>query len=429
MASLFQPPAFLSNTNIYEVNIRQYTAEGTFNAFSEHLPRLKEMGVEILWLMPIHPIGKVKRKGTLGSYYSISDHKGVNPEFGSAADLKDLITKAHALGMRVIFDWVANHAAWDHVWTKSNPDFFVKDKTGNFKPPFDWDDVIQIDHANNEQQHAMIAAMQYWLTDFDIDGFRADLAHLTPLQFWKNARLKLTPFKKDLIWLAETEEISYHEAFDISFTWKWMHATEQWYKKEISLKDCVAVLKEYKSDFPPPAKRMFFTSNHDENSWNGTEYEKYGCLAKAFAVFSCMYPGVPLVYSGQELPNMRRLKFFDKDEISWKNENELSELYKKLFALRKKSADLYSEGTVTFLENEISENILAFKLSSGDREIFVLLNMNENKISRNIFLEYIDHKYRNIFSEEILDLRSEYIFSADGGGYIVLEKWFPADIS
>ncbi len=229
--SLFQPPAFLNNAVIYEVNIRQYSPEGTFNAFAAHLPRLKELGADILWLMPIHPIGLKKRKGTLGSYYSISDHKGINPEFGNAGDLRSLVTKAHAFGMKIIIDWVANHTAWDHVWTKTHPEFFVRNDKGDLTAPYDWDDVIQIDHSNSGEQVAMQDAMQYWIEEFDIDGFRADLAHLTPLQFWKDARLKLTPLKKDLVWLAETEEIFYHEAFDISYTWEWMHATEKFSKK------------------------------------------------------------------------------------------------------------------------------------------------------------------------------------------------------
>jgi alpha-amylase len=210
---------WIATTNIYEVNIRQYSAEGSFNAFSKSLPRLKDMGVEVLWFMPIHPIGKINRKGTLGSYYSIADFKAVNPEFGTADDFKNLVKLAQDMGMKVIMDWVANHAAWDNVWTKDHPEYFVQDEAGNFKPPYDWTDVIQIDHHNIAEQDAMIDAMQYWVTEFDIDGFRADLAHLTPLAFWHKARTAIEPLKANLLWLAESEEVNYHEVFDATFTW------------------------------------------------------------------------------------------------------------------------------------------------------------------------------------------------------------------
>ena len=223
----FKRADWLATTNIYEVNTRQYTSEGTFIAFSKELPRLKDMGVEALWFMPIHPIGKINRKGKLGSYYSIMDFKAVNSEFGTADDFKDLIKKAHGLGMKVIMDWVANHAAWGNVWTIDHPEYFERDDNGNFKPPYDWTDVIQIDHSNETEQDAMIDAMKFWVTDFDIDGFRADLAHLTPLEFWKKARTAIEPLKPGLFWLAETEEINYHEVFDASFTWEWMHSTEE----------------------------------------------------------------------------------------------------------------------------------------------------------------------------------------------------------
>lgn len=176
--SIFKQPSFLASSNIYCVNLRQYTAEGTFNAFSNHLPRLADMGVEIVWFMPIHPIGKVKRKGTLGSYYSISDYTDTNSEFGCKQDFKKLVDAAHALNIKVIIDWVANHSAWDNVWTKNHPDFFERDEQGNFKPPYDWDDVIQINHSNPQQQQAMIDAMLFWIREFDIDGFRADLGIL-----------------------------------------------------------------------------------------------------------------------------------------------------------------------------------------------------------------------------------------------------------
>jgi alpha-amylase len=417
-------PIFLKSSNMYEVNIRQYTPEGTFNAFAAHLPRLKDMGVEILWLMPIHPIGIVNRKGTLGSYYSIQNFETVNPEFGTAEDFKSLIEKVHAIGMKIIIDWVANHTSWDNVWTKTNPAFFEHDANGNFKSPFDWDDVIQLNHTNGEQQKAMITAMKYWITNFDIDGFRADMAHLIPLPFWINARMQIAPFKKDLIWLAETEDIPYHQAFDVSYTWKWMHITEQFVKKEKSLWDCVATLQEYKRDFPTNAFRLFFTSNHDENSWNGTEYDKYGTLAKVFAVLACTYMGIPLVYSGQELPNTKRLQFFDKDEIAWQANVQLHDFYKTLFSLRKRKSNLYSaiDTSIYFFEELLSKNILAYQLKNEEEEVLVFLNMNTVGVLEYLDLPNINGLYKNIFIEAITEMPKKYLLELEGGGYCVFEK-------
>jgi alpha-amylase len=417
-------PAFLKNSNMYEVNIRQYTPEGSFNAFAAHLPRLKDMGVEILWLMPIYPIGVVNRKGTLGSYYSIQNFEAVNPEFGTLDDFKNLVQKVHALGMKIIIDWVANHAAWDNVWTKTNPEFFMHDEHGNFKNAFDWDDVIQINHANEGEQKAMTNAMKYWITNFDIDGFRADLAHLTPLPFWINARMQLAPFKKDLLWLAETEEINYHQAFDISYTWLWMHAIELFSKKEKSLADCVAILQEQKNTFPENALRLFFTTNHDENSWNGTEYEKYGVLAKAFAVFACTYIGVPLVYSGQELPNTKRLQFFDKDEIAWQPNIELHNFYKTLLALRKRNNALFSgnDTSINFFEELIPKNILAYQIKKDEAEIIVFLNLNNESILEYLSLPNVNGMYKNIFTEMGIEMPHKYLLGLEGGGYCVFEK-------
>ena len=416
----FSSPSFLATSNIYEVNIRQYTAEGTFNAFAKHIPRLKDMGVQILWLMPIYPIGLLNRKGTLGSYYSISDFEDVNPEFGTKTDFENLVKTAHENGLKVILDWVANHTAWDHVWTKTNPDFFENDEQGNFKPPFDWEDVIQINHSNIYQQLAMIDAMKYWVTNFDIDGFRADMAHLIPLQFWIDARAAITPLKNDLIWLAETEDIPYAQAFDITYTWEWMHASEDMCKQQVSLKETVNILEKYKNNFPANHYRLFYTSNHDENSWVATEYEKYGAFTKAMAIFSCMYKSVPLIYSGQELPNYKRLKFFDKDEIDWNENVELHHFYKTLYDVRKKYTTLFENPVIKLDEDSLNFNLLCYSIKNDSHELYVCLNFrgeNTNFVLKNIY-----GNYKNVFTDEILRIENELLFTTTTGGYLVLEK-------
>ena len=423
-ASMFTQPTFLRNSNLYEVNVRQYTQEGTFKAFGQHLPRLKDMGVEILWMMPIHPIGIERRKGTLGSYYSIQNHKGINPEFGTEEDFRALVINVHSLGMKIIIDWVANHTSWDNMWTKTNPEFFVKDSKGNFVTPYDWSDVIQIDHTCEAEQTAMIDAMHFWLKEFDIDGFRADLAHLTPLLFWKKARLNLSSLKKDLIWLAETEEVNYHEAFDISYTWKWMHATEQFVKCEITLADCVKVLSDYKKDFDENDLRLFFTSNHDENSWNGSEYDKYGIFAKAWGVFSILYASVPLIYSGQELPNYKKLQFFEKDVIKWIEDLQLQNFYKCLLALRKRNSVFANLKAANIYVDEllIEKNIFSMLIKSEEDVVLCAINFNNASTSEYIIFDATPGYYREIFSGKEVLLNRSFAFEKEAGGFCILEK-------
>lgn len=409
--------SFLHRTNIYEVNIRQYTNAGDFESFRKHLPRLKNMGVEVLWLMPIHPIGLKNRKGTLGSYYSSSDYFDINPEYGTKADFKALVEEVHSFGMKIIIDWVANHAAWDNRWTETNPDYFVRHENGEFLSPYDWTDVIQIDHNNEAAHYALREAMCYWVKEYDIDGFRADLAHLTPLRFWVKARQVTEAIKPDLIWLAETEDVSYYQAFDMSYSWKWMHKTEAFFKNDFSVQELINALNETRHHYPHKALEIFFTSNHDENSWNGTEFEKYGLYTKALTVFSYFYPwSVPLVYSGQELPNLKRLMFFDKDFIEWNELPQLNEFYSILNQERKSLAQTHH---IKFIHSD--KKLLAFHRSSGEEETLVFLNLDADNIS--IQSQGLTQgKYRNIFNADEIMITDEFGAMLQPGEFLVLKK-------
>ena len=420
----FTSPPFLTSSNIYSVNMRQFTEEGTFNAFAAHLPRLKDMGVDILWFMPIHPIGSRNRKGTLGSYYSISDFTDVNPEYGSKADFKNIVDQAHALGMKVILDWVANHAAWDNVWTVNHPDFFERDETGHFKAPYDWEDVIQFNHQNTEQQQCMIDAMKYWITDFDIDGFRADLAHLTPLPFWINARQQTSGIKKDLIWLAETEDIPYHDAFDISFTWQWMHASEAYCKGQKSFSDLLLTLHHYKNNFPENALRMYFTSNHDENSWTSTAYEKYGNNVKALSVFNATWYGIPMIYSGEEAGLNKRLFFFDKDFIDWTVDPSLHDFYKTLLHFRKGNPVIEAgfASFPTLLNNATAHNLLGYYRGINNHGLFVLINLSRQERHYIVDSEVADGQYLNVFNNNFQQLFSGDSLLLGAGEFLVLYR-------
>ncbi|HEX8313445.1 MAG TPA: alpha-amylase family glycosyl hydrolase, partial [Flavisolibacter sp.] len=380
---------WISTTNIYEVNLRQYTPEGTINAFTDHLPRLKDMGVETLWFMPITPISQLNRKGSMGSYYACSDYTSVALEFGSLEDFKTLVYQAHAMGMKVILDWVANHTGWDHWWTVEHPDWYEKDEhTGDFKKASGMDDIIELDFKNPALRKAMIEAMKFWVTETDIDGFRCDLAFWVELDFWIEAKPELEKIKP-LFWLGEMDPLDnpdYMQVFDAAYTWKWMHKTEQFYKGQAPFGDLLSILDQYQG---APGTKAWFTTNHDENTWNGTEYEKYGELAKALAVFGCTWPGVPLIYSGQELPNHKRLQFFEKDVIEWRSECELHTFYKTLFALKQTNPALSTDAELNVLMTDGNQQLLVFRRWKEKAEVVVAINFSRE--SRQVFLPQISN--------------------------------------
>jgi alpha-amylase len=267
----FETVDWAHSTNVYEVNLRQYTEAGTFNAFALELPRLKAMGVQTLWFMPITPIAQLNKKGTMGSTYACSDYTSINPEFGTMDDFKALVKKAHEMGFKVIIDWVANHTGWDHVWTKTHPEYYKKDSTGNFNKASGMDDIIELDYNNPDLRKAMIDAMEFWVNECDIDGYRCDLAFWVQLDFWKEARTALEKVKK-LFWLGEfdaLEKPEYMQVFDASYTWTWMHQSEEYYKEKIDLDSLRNVLERYDTAGGNNKMKLWFTSNHDENSWNG----------------------------------------------------------------------------------------------------------------------------------------------------------------
>lgn len=410
-------------TNIYEVNVRQYTLEGTFQAFAAHLPRLRDMGVETLWFMPITPISMECRQGTLGSYYACSDYQAVNPEFGSLEDFRNLVQQAHALGFKVIIDWVANHTGWDHVWVSRHPGFYMKNAANQFYDKNGWHDVIDLNYYDAALRRAMIDAMAFWVRECNIDGFRCDMAHLVPLDFWRQAREALQGLKP-LFWLAETENSAYLQVFDCCYAWHWMHETEKYFKGSSGLQQLRSVLHRYRRDFPPSARHLFFTTNHDENSWNGTEYEKYGNAAALLAVFSATWYGIPLVYSGQELPNTRRLKFFDKDLIEWTHAPVLHDFYKKLLELRSHHPAMEDHADTYPIElpAPVDDQVLIYIRRKGHQQVLVALNFSENPL----FVEWTDPSvhgsYTHLFTGAPVQLSAHELLAIKPRDYWVLVR-------
>jgi alpha-amylase len=420
---------WVRSTNIYEVNVRQYTPEGTFSAFEDQLPRLKDMGVQTLWFMPVTPIAQKNKKGSLGSYYACSDYTAINPEFGTLDDFKRLVATAHRMGFKVIIDWVANHTGWDHRWTTEHPDYYLRDSaTKDFKIASGMDDIIELDFNNPALVQAMIDAMKFWVKECDIDGFRCDLASWVELHFWQKARPQVDA-EKPLFWLGEFDELEnpdYGEVFDASYSWTWMHRTREFYQKQLPIEVLDTILQRY-SEIGDRSMRAWFTTNHDENSWNGTEYEKYGDMAKALAVFSITWNGVPLIYSGQELPiKDKRLKFFEKDPIPWTGTYELHDFYKTLFKLHATHSALRGgDSTVQSHRLRTSDNskIFAYLRKKGDREVLVVLNLSsQNQLRFDITDEKLTGNFKNVFSGAANDFTTAKSFEMQAWEYLVYEK-------
>ena len=427
MERLFSTVTWALSTNIYEVNVRQYTPEGSFSAFSTHLPRLKQMGVDTLWFMPITPISFLHRKGSLGSYYACSDYKAVNPEFGTLTDFKSLIAAAKELGFRIMIDWVANHTGWDHVWTRSNPDFYIRNEKGVFRPPFpDWSDTIQLDYTNPGMRRAMIDCMKYWVKECGIDGYRCDMAHLVPLDFWKEARKSVDQIKP-LFWLAETEEPSYHEVFDATYTWELLHTMEEYYRGDAGMNELDKVLYNYSEKFSETALRAYFTSNHDENSHSGSEYERMGESAIAFAVLCATWSNsVPLIYSGQELPlKDKRIRFFDHDPIEWTGRPALHDFYKGILNLRLTNPALRAadaQSRTYRLDTTANQSVFAFLRKNGTNEVLVLLNLSHSSTSFTIKGKLLSGIYADLYTGSQRQINNEDEHRLEGWAFRIYHR-------
>ena len=411
-------PEWSYNQSIYEVNLRQFSKNGTFQEFEEHLPHLKQLGVGILWFMPIHPIGEKNRKGTLGRYYSVKDYLNVNPAHGTLEEFKQLVKKIHKMGMYVIIDWVANHCAWDNQIVYDHPDWFTKDENGNHVSPVkDWADVIDFNFDNQEMRKYMLDALKFWIKEIDIDGFRCDVAGMVPIDFWNKVRLELDQIKP-VFMLAEWETPELHkQAFDMSYNWKLFKIMNAIAAGKKNASHIDAHLIEEKNTFALNDFRMTFTSNHDENSWNGTVYERLGKAAEVFAVLSLTFPGMPLVYSGQEACLDKRLSFFDKDEIEWKDCG-MKEIYTKLLNLKKENKALWNGfkgGELQRIHTSNDKAVFTYTRQVDNDKIFVITNLSPFGQSISLQENNFTGEYNDIFEQE------KVIFSGDEP--ISLKSW------
>ncbi len=419
-------PEWSKNATIYQINTRQFTPEGTFRAAEQHLPRLKNLGVDIVWLMPVHEIGVKNRKGSLGSPYSVKDYYSVNPEFGSLVDLRHFVDAAHALGMHVILDWVANHTAWDNPLVSEHPEWYARDWKGDFRPTpwWDWPDIIDLDYEQEDVRRYMTEALKYWVREVDIDGYRCDVAGFVPTDFWDNARKELDAIKP-VFMLAEWENRDLHaKAFDLTYAWSWNEAVHRICLGEADVNSLYVYYSWNEKAYPKDALRMLFVSNHDKNAWEGTEFEQFGDGLEAAIVLSVVSEGMPMLYNGQEAGNPRRLAFFEKDPIEWR-EHPLGDLYKTLFALKKANTALWNGkwgARMINVFNSVPDQVLSFVRQNQADKVFAVINFSARP-QVVTFHEALYHGvYRDYFKGESVELNSETQLALEPWEYRVYVK-------
>lgn len=419
-------PEWSKNIVMYEVNLRQYTPEGTLKAFEAHLPRLKSLGVDVLWFMPSFPIGIINRKGELGSYYSVKDFMDVNPEFGTLDDFREMLAKAHEMGFRVMLDWVPNHTSWDNPLAVQHPEYYMKDSLGKFTPPIgtDWTDVIQLDWSNKGLQDYMVDALKFWV-NMGVDGFRVDHPHNTPKEFWERARIELNTIKPVLL-LAEIEEPYdfLEKGFDMNYAWEHHHLMNSIAQGKDSASAMAKYFGREWEKYPNNTYRLQFLTNHDENSWAGTIDSLMGDAQKLFATMIFTDQAVPLIYSGQEDCLNKKLKFFVRDPIVW-DSCSLTGFYQNLIRLKKGNEALWNGdfgGPMVKITTDRDNKVFAYSREKNDNRVVVFLNLTKKSVTFMPELNGIGGEYTEYFSGEKVTFPLSVKCTLNPWGYKVYVK-------
>ncbi len=383
---------------IYEVYLRSFSHQGSFRVLEQRLPELKDLGVNVIWLMPIHPVGDLNRKGTLGSPYAVQDYYGINPEYGTLDDFRSLVKSVHAIGMRIIIDLVAEHAAWDSRLVMEHPEWFVKNDEGAITSPNPiWSDVAELNYGHHELRKYMIEMMKYWVRDIGVDGFRCDAAKNVPVSFWEHARTELDKIKPVMM-LAESALPEHHfDAFDVTYSWDVYDALSDVIDRttDATVFNDILTLEYYR--FPKGSLKLRFNTNHDENAWDAPAVAKFSPKgARTTAVLSFTYPGVPLIYNGEEAGNDKKLSLFEKVDIDWTKNLEFRAFYQVLAELRSSHGAL-RRGEYVPVINSGGGKVLSFVRRLGDDQVLVVLNLSRDQRScevaipmfkTNNFMEY-----------------------------------------
>ncbi len=421
-------PEWSYSAVLYEMNVRQLTPEGTLKAAEAKLEFLRSIGIDAVWLMPIYPIGQEQRKGSLGSYYSIADYCAVNPEFGSMADFDSFVAKAHALGIKVLIDWVANHTSRDAVWLRTKPaDWYEREADGAAKVPWDWTDTAKLDYSNRAVWRGQIEAMRFWVERHDVDGFRCDMAMLMPIEFWQEASAVLRAVKPDIFMLAEAEELNlFDRAFDMGYAWEIHHMMCDIAKGARRVWDLRNTLYADREKYPPRAMRMMFTSNHDENTWSGSEFTRFGDALDVMTALTFLWEAaMPLIYTGQEIGFDRSFAFFDRDPIVDYRPDRHTELYRRFVALKHGEKALQAGergGRMIEIENNANDCIMTFVREMDDSRVVALLNLSPYTIHADFNTGIYAGRYIDTMSGEETELPAHVERDMAPWSYTVLRK-------
>jgi glycosidase len=419
-------PEWSRDAVIYQINTRQFTPEGTFAAAEKQLPRLKDLGVDILWLMPVQEIGLKNRKGRLGSPYSIRDYRSVNAEYGDLDSLKHFVSTAHKLGLHVILDWVANHTAWDNPLTEQHPEWYARDWKNEFHSPAwtDWSDVIELDYSQPGLRRYMTETMKWWVTEVGMDGFRCDVAGFVPLDFWNRLRAELDAIRP-VFMLAEWEQRDVHaRAFDMTYEWGFYNTLHNIAQGKANATALVFHYYEKNNSWPFDAMRMVFVSNHDKNAWDGTQFEAFGNALENAIVLSFVSEGVPLIYNGQEAGNPKRLNFFDRDPIEWR-EHPVGELYRRLIVLKKKTPALWNGrwgADMVQITNSAPASVFSFVRAREDSKVFAVFNFSAQPKNVTFSEALYQGDYRDFTTGEAQSLGEDFSLDMPAWSYRVFTR-------
>src|SRR5438874_1699139 len=371
---------------IYQIFPRAFSAEGNFNGVTKQLDRLKELGVTILWLMPIHPIGQEKKKGTIGSPYAVRDYYGINPDYGTKEDLKKLIAESHRRGMKVIVDIVANHTSWDSVLMK-HPDWYKHDAKGNITYPYDWTDIAALNYASPELRRYMTDMLKYWIREFDLDGFRCDVAGEVPTDFWENARAELDKIKPDIVMLAEAHKPDLElKAFELDYSWPLHSALTDVLQGRAPASDLRKAWEDEFKEWPRGALHMRFSDNHDERRAIA-RFGEPAALAASALMFTL--DGVPLIYNGMEVGDTTESgapALFEKLPVFWptaERRPEFPRFYRQMSALRKAS-DALRRGSLEWLRNSDEARVVTYLRRRNDEEVLIAINFSNRPFNGSI---------------------------------------------
>ena len=426
-----QHPEWSYGAVLYEMNVRQLTPEGTLRAAAARLEFLRDLGVDAVWLMPIYPIGEKNRKGTLGSYYSIRDYCAVNPELGTMDDFDDFVAEAHRLGMKVLMDWVANHTSRDARWIAGKPaSWYERDASGEPAVPWDWTDTAKLDYANRDVWEAQVAAMEFWIARHAVDGFRCDMAMLVPIGFWQYAAARLCRVKPDLFLLAEAEQRNLFDdgVFDACYGWEMHHLLNDVAQQRVRVTALRDWLRADRGRYPRSAMRLAFTSNHDENSWNGSEFARMGAARGIMAAFTFVVPGgLPLIYTGQEVGYDHSFAFFDRDPIPAESyrANAYTEFYRRLTELRHANPALAAGGRggdMVEISNNAEDCLMTFVREVPGNQVVAVMNLSPYAIETDYYTGIYAGMYTDALTGRPSELRGHVVEPMGPWSYRILTR-------